>query len=572
MLLWLQIDFKNSRGSAMGAKNKNDSMDVGAWLLELHKYIPNLLPKSTNEAIGYYHFLHLLDDMFSNSLEINMSLKSCDNLFLCDERLESDYGGDGIHFQHYLNRFFYRTPHVFTWNRKRCSTFTAYWYFLSMLKQAYIGEYKFNEFRTVDYPESKEFYSDKTMYQIPYKESMQFKSFEEKYDIEFKQMTELYLTHFNYNHHLKKEERIALLQSINDSLESGNIYLDSIDELKKYTKKTNTQRRDMSKHSVISLRSHPHKIRTKVNKRDPEFEYIDDPMILNVNALKSKINKTSDTTDPSFCMFHATTLHRILYAYENEFPLVYRSKQKGLRLMNINENLSVNLQGLKKELREDIFQSYYDYDIEAAAPTIMYQLYRRVDGGENESLIHVEAYIDDKHKYRKALANLIKKHTKLEDDDAKDKAKEIYTAVLFGAKALRAQSSLKLPYDLRDAMQNDELVNGLIANIDMLYKKLDSYYKLIRKKIEGTAEAYEVHNPFGLILSFSKWEPNSVLARIYQSIERHILDLIVKKYKKQIILKVHDGFISSEKIDIQGLELYVLEASGFRVKYEFKQL
>ena len=68
---------------ALMKKIKQKEIIIGAWLLNLHKYIPDILLKVKNEAICYYQFLHLLDDMFSGKIHVD----NYHSLFLCQQTL-----------------------------------------------------------------------------------------------------------------------------------------------------------------------------------------------------------------------------------------------------------------------------------------------------------------------------------------------------------------------------------------------------------------------------------------------------------------------------------------------------
>ena len=127
---------------------KEKEIIIGAWLLNLHKYVPDILPKDKNEAICYYHFLHLLDDMFSGKIHVD----NYHSLFLCQQTLIEDYGGRAIHFQNYLNRLFFRLGHTFSLNKRKCEVFNYFYYFHHKLLQIFEKEYKYNEFRIIKFP------------------------------------------------------------------------------------------------------------------------------------------------------------------------------------------------------------------------------------------------------------------------------------------------------------------------------------------------------------------------------------------------------------------------------------
>ena len=143
-----------------------EQFTIHSWLLELHKYIPNLLPKNKDEAIGYYYFLKLLDSIYSGKL--NLVDDSSDNIsvYLCDKMIMDDYGGNGKYFQQYLTRFFYRGDYSFTWNSKECRCFTLHQYYQDLLNKAYCLEWETSSYRVVEKPINKSLYAFKNLYSI----------------------------------------------------------------------------------------------------------------------------------------------------------------------------------------------------------------------------------------------------------------------------------------------------------------------------------------------------------------------------------------------------------------------
>ena len=547
---------------------------IHSWLLELHKYIPNLIPKNKDEAIGYYYFLKLLDSIYSGKL--NLVDDSSDNIsvYLCDKMIMDDYGGNGKYFQQYLTRFFYRGDYSFTWNSKECRCFTLHQYYQDLLNKAYCLEWETSSYRVVKKPINKSLYAFKNLYSINFYGS--------KHKIEFNDVYSAFMKSFissiDKNPALSTpEKKDKFLEVTKKNIENGFVFFNSVNDLRNFTSYSNLECRESVKKPFITLVSAPYNEansdRNEKSARDlSTFEYIEDSMQLNENVLKQEIRKYEKELclKPMFRVKHSI-LKKILSAYENKKPLVYRAKH-GLRLMNINEGLSVNLQGINKELRQLLFTSYHDYDIQTSAPTILYQLYQHNCSVKAKELSYLEAYIKDKNKFRNSLSGLIEKYTSTKERPKSIKlAKQIFTAILFGARVFSSKSSLQLPNDLKSHMKKNELINGLMNDITTLYRDMGSYYKKHRIKIGHNA--FTVTNPFGRPFQVQgKWNIRVVLSNIYQSIERYILDTVIKKYDKSIVLKIHDGFISSTKLDIKELETYIKSSTSFNIKYEYSPI
>ena len=59
---------------------------------------------------------------------------------------------------------------------------------------------------------------------------------------------------------------------------------------------------------------------------------------------------------------------------------------------------------------------------------------------------------------------------------------------------------------------------------------------------------------------------------IYYYHEKEILDIVFAKYKNDLILLIHDGFIIDKEIDTKELEEYIYSKLKLEMKYEKEQL
>jgi hypothetical protein len=303
--------------------------------------------------------------------------------------------------------------------------------------------------------------------------------------------------------HLSLDDSKSLFSKNAYRLKHGNIYLESIEDLKKFTKKSNIARRKEEKTSVISLMSAKYN-GENTSVRNDKYEYIERPLVINIDVLKDRINELLDPTNKNVCLHELSVLRRILHMHENNLPLIYSSKHHGLRWTGINENLSIGLQGLKKKMRNLLFSSYYDYDIVSSAPHILYRLYVSIYTADEDRLKILENFLKNVKKYRKILADLVLKTEIKTEKEALMRSKKIITAVFFGSNPLFPKSKLKLNYELRKAIKDDVLISGLIKDIKKLFSKMESYYVTNREMIEET-DKFIVKNPFGLRIIITKW-------------------------------------------------------------------
>jgi hypothetical protein len=69
-----------------------------------------------------------------------------------------------------------------------------------------------------------------------------------------------------------------------------------------------------------------------------------------------------------------------------------------------------------------------------------------------------------------------------------------------------------------------------------------------------------------------KNEKAVLLCHALQGFEALALKTVMEKYKEKILLPMHDGWISSERLDKHELEALIKEATGFDLEVEEKQL
>ena len=100
-------------------------------------------------------------------------------------------------------------------------------------------------------------------------------------------------------------------------------------------------------------------------------------------------------------------------------------------------------------------------------------------------------------------------------------------------------------------------------------KKLVDYLELYIDK--NFADEKIIKMPNGEINRYKSEEVKkampSIATSFYYSLEAQCLDVIYKKYKKDITLLIYDGFIARKDIDTKELEELVFKETGFVVKY-----
>jgi hypothetical protein len=133
-------------------KEQNEQIIMDGWLLKLHKYMPDILPRNKDEAIGYFYLLKLLNDIFAGKFQMD---KICYRFTLTSKKMKKIYGGSSKNFQKYLDDFFHRNP--YDKKKKIARSFIFHLHIKLLLNLMYRNEWKPNDFRLLSKPISNEY-------------------------------------------------------------------------------------------------------------------------------------------------------------------------------------------------------------------------------------------------------------------------------------------------------------------------------------------------------------------------------------------------------------------------------
>lgn len=242
---------------------------------------------------------------------------------------------------------------------------------------------------------------------------------------------------------------------------------------------------------------------------------------------------------------------------------------KGLPIQYVQSNtgrlygVGVNLQTCKRQTRQAALAGLYDYDIEACHFAMLTQMASRF-GAKCPAIDH---YVANRSKIRNEIAA----HLDLDYEQVKK---------AFSAMAYGARQSL----DELDAIP--EIIGSEAAG--RLYK-LDSY-RSIKSDIQfATTQILNSHplvkqrfiNAIGKELMVfkgqtrvhhTKVKPHTQMSHLLQGLEAAVLEIAARTFSNKIVLLQHDGFTTSEPIDVVLLERTVEEQTGYRLKFDEEQV
>lgn len=201
------------------------------------------------------------------------------------------------------------------------------------------------------------------------------------------------------------------------------------------------------------------------------------------------------------------------------------------------------LQFLRNDVRKPVFDSYgyiYNYDIEAAAPTLILQYARRC--GLTRPTPILTDYIENKSLRRRELANRIGVNISV--------AKKIINARLAGA-----------------AMGMDNSIMRELGGNQRSYYLLKNDWWFIQltkdiKKLWAAIRPY--HAVTGRFNSRQKW-------RIYFKLENTVMTSVkqyLRKNKTRRVFLEHDGWRTDVQVDLYKLQRAIKQQTGYSVRFD----
>ena len=232
-----------------------------------------------------------------------------------------------------------------------------------------------------------------------------------------------------------------------------------------------------------------------------------------------------------------------------EIP-VYTEPTKGARRYHAVQNLP-------KGLRGKVFKGWFDYDIEAAAPTLVYQsacrVYRK-HSPERADVPHpsIKRLVDDRTAVRQHIADVAGVDFST--------AKGIVVALFFGAKLVpnEKQAIFRLVRSDREVMERlkaDPFVKAFRREVAAMWSLL-----LIDENARNGVQGFRT----GVIVPKPETKPKQKMA-LYLRLERKVIDVVETELWREgaVPVLIHDGFMVRGKIDKAQIESAIQRETGF---------
>lgn len=268
------------------------------------------------------------------------------------------------------------------------------------------------------------------------------------------------------------------------------------------------------------------------------------------------------------------------YDYELVAQLMLREhetelKTKKFNMKEIGPREYHPIQNMRKAVRAKFLAEHglpYDYDIEAAAPSLLYERALRCE--MKQELPMIKALVNDPVSVRYTIwsnlnkaINELNKHYKEMDCDSTVKAftltevKRIINAFFCGARVCYKTGSYQ-NYALSDMLGNNQMKLIILSGDEYckeLKKEITKLWSAIkphethRKSIEGRSLPLSSKQKWGIYFRLE----NEVMTAVKGALDR--MDI---KY-----LTMHDGMQTDKMVDTQWLSAEVFTETGYRVKF-----
>jgi hypothetical protein len=227
--------------------------------------------------------------------------------------------------------------------------------------------------------------------------------------------------------------------------------------------------------------------------------------------------------------------------------------------------VGVNLQSAPSEIKAVALHECWEYDFSNCHYAILVQLAQRV----GVDLPEVRWYLDNKRALRESLA------ARIGTDDVDAVKTCLISGPLYGAHSrlseraaitqlLGRESARRLFQDpqyralKRDvARARDRIIRAARVEQDRLFNAVGSSISLL--ETEGCRRA-------------KRRSPAALLSHLLLGIEALMLRTAIDAYPEDVVLPMHDGWVSRRRLDVAELERLILEKTGFAMLIEEEQI
>lgn len=235
-------------------------------------------------------------------------------------------------------------------------------------------------------------------------------------------------------------------------------------------------------------------------------------------------------------------------------PVAYEQKSTGRIFEVLN-----HIQSTPRDVRNAALEGFWDYDISNCHFSILNDWGLTL--GCRSSAIG--KYLNEKKEIRNRLAAECGVEVSL--------IKESLIALLYGASQSHKEEFSSIARSMGEAatkrFMNDPFIKSLVADIRRLRKPIVAALPRRRGMVGNTLRVFTSAKEDG-----KKKSDANLLCHALQGCEAQALKAVLQTYGDQILLPMHDGWISRTRLNVPEIEDLLKKVTGFRLLVEEKQL
>ena len=213
----------------------------------------------------------------------------------------------------------------------------------------------------------------------------------------------------------------------------------------------------------------------------------------------------------------------------------------------------ISLQTAPRIIRKAALHGLYDYDIENCHYSIFYQLAQRA----GIECVNIKHYLTNKSEVRKAVSANVSITLK--------QTKSCLLALMYGAKLSEWYENAipdEIGQEKARALYADANFSGIAADVK-------AGGKLILEQWDKSKTM--LFNDMGKSILLS--EPsNKKMAHLLQGIEAKAIKAAIMLYPDDVVLLMHDGFVSKAILDLQMIEQVIYDETGFNLQVSYEPI
>ena len=215
--------------------------------------------------------------------------------------------------------------------------------------------------------------------------------------------------------------------------------------------------------------------------------------------------------------------------------------------------LNTSLQTAPRSVRSAALHGLHDYDIENCHYSIFYQLAQRA----GIECVNIKHYLTNKSEVRKAVSANVSITLK--------QTKSCLLALMYGAKLSEWYENAipdEIGQEKARALYADANFSGIAADVK-------AGGKLILEQWDKSKTM--LFNNMGKSILLS--EPsNKKMAHLLQGIEAKAIKAAIMLYPDDVVLLMHDGFVSKAILDLQMIEQVIYDETGFNLQVSYEPI